>query len=124
MSKQRRHRKQRLARQLARANYYHVRAAEQFTTLQMDTISSEDAESLVDDICTFEFGSIYADPEQQRLGFDSLARLIAGIAAYEDDEYRQVCAERAIRKVFGYTDDGEKALSKYIAEVNQRRGGS
>ena len=101
------------------ADFYHHREAVQFTHIQMETISWEEAEDLTDDICIFDFESRYED-EAENEGVRMLDRLISGIAALEDHEYRQICAERAIRRAFAsHTNAGRKGLSKFVAETNR-----
>jgi hypothetical protein len=106
------------ARKNQLANHYHRRDAAQFTDLHMETISFEEAENLVEAICLFDFAGRYEE-EDECEGTMMLVRLIAGIAAIEDHEYRQLCAERAIRKAFTtHTNAGTRGLAQFVAKVN------
>lgn len=104
------------------ANHYHRRDAAQFTGLQMETVSFEEAENLVEAICLFDFAGRYEE-EDECEGTMMLVRLIAGIAAIEDHEYRQLCAERVIRKAFTtHTNAGTRGLAQFVAKVNAELG--
>jgi hypothetical protein len=89
----------------------------------METVTFGEAEDLVDEVCTFDFVGRYED-EDDNEGVKFLVRLIAGIAAIEDHEYRQLCAERAIRRAFSsHANAAQRGLSKFIAQVNQEFNG-
>jgi len=107
-------------REVARtlANHYHHRDAVQFTSIPMETISFEEAEDLTEAIILYDFQARYEESEENH-GVQMFIRLIAGIAAYEDHEYRQMCAHRVIRLAFANdTNTSEKCLSEFVAKVN------
>jgi len=106
------------------ADHYHVRDAVQFTHLHMQTISFEEAEDLAEAITREDFSGRYEDtPDLEPEGVMLLTRLILGIAAYEDAEWRQICAEYAVRRLFAvYTNAGRKGLTEFVARVNAELG--
>jgi hypothetical protein len=100
------------------ANHYHHRDTHQFTSIPMHTVGFDEAEELVFQICHYDFEARAGDEEREIEGIEWLIRLIAGIAAYEDHEYRQFCAERAIREAFKHTKAGHSALTAFVRDVN------
>lgn len=89
------------------ANHYHRRDAVQFTSVLMETISFEDAQLFTEQVLDGDVDT----PE-------ILARLLAGIAAIEDHEYRQICALNAIQVIFLRSEAGEKGVADFVSKVN------
>jgi hypothetical protein len=89
------------------ANYYHRRDAVQFTCVTMETISFEEARSLTEQILSQDIET----PER-------LIRLVAGIAAYENPEYRQQCALHVIEAVFLRSQEGTQGMTDFVEGVN------
>jgi hypothetical protein len=99
------------------ADYYHHCDTFQFTEIPMHAISFEEAEELVFQICNFDF------QEENNVGVGWLIRLIAGIAAYEDHEYRQFCARRAIQEAFKHSIAGQQAVASFVKDINDKEEG-
>lgn len=105
------------------ANYYHERTARQYTDVLMKPISFEEARELTHEICGFDFLA-GLDEGAESEGVKMLIRLITGIAAYEDHEYRQMCALNAIQVAFSYSKTGEATLTNFVTEIYREAEGS
>jgi hypothetical protein len=89
------------------ADYYHHRDAVQFTSVKMETIGFDDARLFTEQVMD-------ADVDTPEI----LARLVAGIAAIEDHEYRQLCALHAIQAIFLRSEEAEKGMAEFVGGVN------